>query len=96
VCSGTNGVVSLEDSYLAGLFVQRIIEKQTYHLNDGAKVSLNLTNSKRSLIMNSDHAKRLKNLGLKDDLEFCFNMDLFQVVPYSKQNSYTFKNLITI
>jgi 2-phosphosulfolactate phosphatase len=96
VCSGTNGSVSFEDSYLAGLFVQKIMEKNTYNLNDGARISLNLTNSKKSNIMNSDHAKRLKNLGLKDDLEFCFNMDLFQVVPYSKQNSYTFKNLISI
>jgi len=96
VCSGTNGSISFEDSYLGGLFVQKIMEKHTYHLNDGAKISLNLTKCKKSYVMNSDHAKRLKTLGLKDDLEFCFNMDLFQVVPYSKQSSYTFKNLISI
>jgi len=96
VCSGTNGTLSLEDSYLSGLFVEKINEKHIYHLNDGAKVSLNLVKSQKSYVMHSDHAERIKSLGLKDDLEFCFNKDLFQVVPYSKQNSYTFKNIISI
>jgi 2-phosphosulfolactate phosphatase len=93
ICSGSNGMVSLEDAYLSGLFVDEFInQNEDYELNDGARAALQISKYSLSVIKNSDHAKKLKELGLREDLEFCFNKDLFDVVPYAKQDSNSFVN----
>ncbi len=95
ICSGTDGNVSLEDCFVAGIFVKKFLEDATtaedVELNDGAKIALKLSNYKRNEIKNSSHATRLKKLGFKEDLDFCFELNMFNVVPFAKKGSQVFK-----
>lgn len=93
VCSGTDGNISLEDCYAAGLFLKNLLEKEDYEINDGAKLVLKLSDTKKRDIANSFHALRLKKLGFKEDVDFCFEMDMFNIIPFAKKSTYTFRNL---
>ena len=77
VCSGSNGVSSLEDMYTAGLFLKKF---KDIDLNDGAKIALNVSNLSVEEIKNSDHAQKMKELNLKEDIEFCFKLNMFNEI----------------
>ena len=93
ICSGTNENVSLEDCFAAGIFVKKFLSNYTdeVEINDGAKIALKLANSKKNEVKNSTHALKLKKLGFKEDLDFCFEINMFNVVPLAKKGSLVFK-----
>ncbi|BBE30489.1 putative 2-phosphosulfolactate phosphatase [Tepiditoga spiralis] len=77
VCSGSNGVSSLEDLYTAGLFLRNF---KDVDLNDGAKIALSIANLSVEEIKNSDHARTMKRLNLNEDIKFCFKLNVFNEV----------------
>jgi len=93
ICSGTNENVSLEDCFAAGIFVKKFLSNypDEVEINDGAKIALKLANSKKNEVKNSTHALKLKKLGFKEDLDFCFEINMFDIVPFAKKGSLVFK-----
>jgi 2-phosphosulfolactate phosphatase len=93
ICSGTDENVSLEDCFAAGIFVKKFISEysEQVEINDGAKIALKLASAKKNEIKNSTHATRLKKLGFKEDLDFCFEINMFDIVPFAKKGSLVFK-----
>jgi 2-phosphosulfolactate phosphatase len=80
VCSGTNEAVALEDVYVAG----RIIERLTGARTDAALVAEAVTRAFRdpleALSAGAD-ARALEAVGLSDDIAFCAQESLLDVVP---------------
>lgn len=81
VCSGWRGRPSLEDTLFAGAFATSI----GYELeDDSALMAVDLYSSVENLptvIRNSAHARRLANFDVDKDLDFCAQIDSFDVVP---------------
>ena len=87
LCAGTEGEFSLEDSLCAGLLVER--------LAGGAGIKANLTdaamgtrliyrqvqNQLAAVAADSRNGRRLRELNLKDDVEYCFRVDTVPVLP---------------
>ena len=71
--AGVDGKFSLEDTWCAGLILS---ELDVEELGDGAKTALLLWEQiDRSQLVQSAHGRRLQNLGLHADLEFCLEID---------------------
>lgn len=88
VCSGTDGKVSFEDCFCAGLFVDRL----GFHASDGAALmyhaathAVDRMGSERFAVESSFHAKRLIQLGFEADVAFASEMSVSSVVPILDQ-----------
>ncbi|MCR9133175.1 MAG: 2-phosphosulfolactate phosphatase [bacterium] len=86
ICSGWRGRLALEDTLFAGsllyhMFGGTLPEKT----KDGAKVAFGLYEKFKDQIQetigSSDHAHRLRNLVPENDIEFCCNLNAFDVLP---------------
>lgn len=85
VCSGTDNEFSLDDALCAGEIIKRIaLIKNDVHLSD---ISLSLKilaeNSKaiEKTLTGSKHFEYLKSIGFYGDMNHCFTMDKFDIVP---------------
>ncbi|MDB4835085.1 2-phosphosulfolactate phosphatase [Cyclobacteriaceae bacterium] len=83
VCAGWKGRVNLEDSLFAGALVKEI----GYSLElDASKMSLALyeaaENDLAGLLDGCNHIKRLQKLNIQKDIEFCLELNKYDVVPY--------------
>jgi 2-phosphosulfolactate phosphatase len=89
VCAGNDygRQFSLDDAVACGLLVQAVEKcaRQGVHLTDGALAARRLSDafSGRALeaFQESTHGREVKRIGLEQDLAFCAQVDLFQVVP---------------
>ena len=85
VCSGTDGLFSLEDALCAGLLVERFKESVQAELTDSAQAALLMyTAAKAELLdtaVNSRNGQRLVKLNRMDDVRYCFQIDLLDIVP---------------
>ncbi len=88
VCSGTEGRLSLEDVYCAGLLVSRIVSKidaQDVTLADSARmcemVYCAYAGNSVSALASAQHGKKLMQLGFSEDVRYCASTDLLRVVP---------------
>ncbi len=84
VCAGWKGKASFEDTLFAGALVSKlfpiydtdsdaaVMAREVYEMNQG-----NLLGA----IQKSSHYKRLKDLNIDDDFEFCATIDKFEIVP---------------
>ncbi len=82
LCAGTEGHFSLEDFLFAGFLARELEEFATG--NDAATVARHYARGvadPREEILLSKHALRLIELGLKDDVIFCGELDRYSVVP---------------
>jgi 2-phosphosulfolactate phosphatase len=85
LCCGQNGKPALEDTLCAGLLVERLLSQSDRHLpGNGARKALAAwVDSGRTLeaAKESEHARRLLELGFSEDLDFCCQIDGFRSVP---------------
>ena len=91
LCSGWKGQVSLEDTLYAGFLLEKLINIGFKSESDSSFLSRQLVkDSKSNLIkfaLQSSHKKRTENLGIDRDLKFCLQLDIYNNVPFLKQNS---------
>jgi len=83
-CAGWKGTPNLEDTLFAGALIDEVMEELTT-VGDSALVAHQLyIASHENLLgvaLESSHAKRLKDFGIEEDLEFCMTESKYQVVP---------------
>ena len=81
-CSGREGGFCTEDTVFAGACVAALGDTQ---LTDAAETAKILYQTHRDnllgMLQNCYHGQRLASIGLGEDLEFCAQMDLVDVVP---------------
>jgi len=86
VCAGWKGRLSLEDLLCAGNIIYELTSGQLpQHARDGAKVAFGLYekfgNDIEGSIKSSNYANRLKDIISEDDLSFCCQHSIMQVLP---------------
>jgi len=86
VCAGMEGLFSLDDAVCAGVLVQRIraVAGVEVDLNDAAMgaVEMALTfHINTHFLASTSTGKRLIEIGLREDLDICAEMDRHSVVP---------------
>lgn len=87
VCAGTDRLFSLEDALCAGLLIKKISASLASkpELTDSAQAAVLLYEQVQDKLaktaIDSRNGKRLAELGRFDDVEYCFKIDLFDVVP---------------
>lgn len=86
VCAGWKGRLALEDMLLAGNIIFNLTEgKLAESANDGAKVAFGLyekyADDIKQVIFQSNHAQRLKEVIGTDDLEYCCQTDICNLLP---------------
>jgi len=98
-CAGTRGKYSLEDFLTAGRLVTALREAQkNFSCSDLAvtaaylyEYALNQNKGAKSpfteLVKTSDNGRRLLNSGLKGDIDYCCQEDLFPLLPFYKNGS---------
>jgi len=89
VCAGWRGVASFEDCLFAGFLAEQLRQiKEDISFDDGASLSMNsyLQNKNRlsESILECDHGKRLIDLGFEEDVTYCSNLDLVDIIPVYK------------
>ncbi len=87
VNSGTNGNFTMDDFIASGAIIDEILRIQTYDLTDVAKTALLIYRTHQdfmSYVKEATHYKILVDLGLEDDIKFCFQKDLYDIVPEYK------------
>jgi Phosphosulfolactate phosphohydrolase and related enzymes len=94
VCAGTQGNFSTDDILAAGCILDRIMDLDAAaELDDLGRVALKMyRNSKNNLLAAMAGCKQYEHLiraGLKKDVEFCLQEDLFPVVPVYKEGVVT-------
>lgn len=86
VCAGRGGRLSLEDLLCAGLILRRIAESMggVLESNNAARVAANLAGpveASLEFLSNTDGGRMLDELGFRDDLMLCAEIDRHHVVP---------------
>ncbi|MEX1010902.1 MAG: 2-phosphosulfolactate phosphatase [Balneolaceae bacterium] len=86
VCSGWKGRLSMEDLLLAGSIIYHLGDGNLpSEARDGAKVAFSLYEKfgkdLASVILNSNHGFRLRNLNSVADIEYCSQVNTHRVLP---------------
>jgi 2-phosphosulfolactate phosphatase len=85
VCSGTEGRVSLDDLFCAGLIATRLLEPGTVTaLDDSARMATEWFAGASTMgfgVHSCYHGRRLVDRGFGDDVDFCARVDVSEVVP---------------
>ncbi|MBC6401614.1 MAG: 2-phosphosulfolactate phosphatase [Ekhidna sp.] len=83
-CAGWKGTPNLEDTLFAGALIDEVME-ELMPLGDSALIAhwlyVSAHENLLGVALDSSHAKRLKDFGIKEDLEFCMENSKYQVVP---------------
>ena len=89
VCAGWKGKFNLEDTLYAGALVERLQDTFASE-NDATLASLYLYQTAKndlvSFLRQSSHVRRLENLEIHKDIEFCLQHDTFDVLPVWQQD----------
>lgn len=93
VCSGTDDNFSLDDALCAGEIIKRVKEKnKNVHLTDISLAMKKLAETSISIentLEGSKHFEYLKTIGFYGDMNHCFTMDMFDIVPEYKNGVIT-------
>ncbi|MBC8230416.1 2-phosphosulfolactate phosphatase [bacterium] len=85
VCSGKEGNIGIEDLVFAGLCVDTLKSRIDVELTDAAKIARliyeHYSTDILGMLFDCEHGKYLASIGLAEDLEFCAQMDVTDVVP---------------
>jgi len=85
LCSGTEGDVTLEDTLLAGAFIDFMNDLGPTRMNDGARLAWDCFESHgrclQSALELSQGGQVLKRLGYEDDIVAAARIDAFALVP---------------
>jgi 2-phosphosulfolactate phosphatase len=87
LCSGSIGMFNLEDFYGAGHFVELFAAQGSYQLNDGARGArlLRRAYDPRTVLTGSRVGLMMRDKGLLDEVEYCAQFDLLDVVARLEQ-----------
>lgn len=93
VCSGTDDNFSLDDALCAGEIIKRVKEKnKNVFLTDISLAMKKLAETSISIentLEGSKHFEYLKTIGFYGDMNHCFTMDMFDIVPEYKNGVIT-------
>ena len=93
VCSGTDNNFSLDDALSAGEIIKRVKEKnKNVYLTDISLAMKKLAETSISIentLEGSKHFEYLKTIGFYGDMNHCFTMDMFDIVPEYKNGVIT-------
>jgi 2-phosphosulfolactate phosphatase len=85
VCAGTDGAVTLEDSLLAGAFVDYLCETGAVRLDDAGRLAWDCFENHGRVLLGALEVSRggtqLRQLGYDDDVRAAAQVDLFALVP---------------
>jgi 2-phosphosulfolactate phosphatase len=85
VCAGTEGEVTLEDTLLAGAFVEFLCEKFDARLNDSARLAWDCFENHGRMVQGALEISRggvtLRELGYDEDIRAAAQVDQFALVP---------------
>lgn len=89
VCAGWKGQFNLEDTLFAGALVD-CLQKNFDFENDATLASLHLYQAAKTDLFNflrqSSHVRRLENLNIHEDIQFCLQHNLNEVLPVWRQD----------
>ena len=85
ICAGIQGTPALEDTLLAGAFVDFLCEEMATRLNDSARLAWDCFENQGQLLAGALEISRggqhLLSLGFADDLRVAAEVDKFNLVP---------------
>lgn len=84
VNAGTNGQFSIDDFICSGYIISLVMAQTQVKLMDIATTALYVYNHNtdiKSFIKFANHYKKIEELGLYDDLEYCCQKDIIDIVP---------------
>lgn len=84
ICAGTDDNFSLDDALCAGEIIKRVCKKKKVELSDMAiALKLIAENSKdiSTTLAGTKHYEYLKSIGFIGDMEHCFSVDKYDVLP---------------
>lgn len=85
VCAGTEGTFSLEDSLCAGMLAERLLGRTAGSLADNVQAAIMLYRQVKyelaKVAGGSRNGRRLHEIGLRSDVEFCLEIDRTDFVP---------------
>jgi 2-phosphosulfolactate phosphatase len=85
VCAGTEGAVTLEDTLLAGAFIDFLCEEGEVCLNDAARLAWDCFENHGRVLLGALEVSRggtqLRRLGYDDDIRAAAQVDQFALVP---------------
>ena len=85
LCAGTHDLPDMSDSLTAGAIIAKArtiypnIEVDDYGLLCETSFSIK---TYKDLITNSWHGQNMQRLGLQEDLDYCLQINLFNILPY--------------
>ena len=89
VCSGTNNNFSMDDAMCAALFMDEMMKMKAVSLSDLSITLLKAfqkdNGNLQLLLKDCYHFNLLKNNGFGDDVAYCLQKDLLNVVPEMKE-----------
>jgi len=89
VCAGKEGNVGIEDLVFAGLCVYTLKAKIDVELTDAAKIACLLyeyySTDILRMLFDCEHGRYLASIGLAEDLEFCAQIDVTNVIPIGRE-----------
>lgn len=101
ICSGKLNDFCIEDAVAAGMLIAKLTElkgKSNYQLLDSGYISYKLakllgykntkpdTNKIFNILKDSEHGKYLTSLGFGDDMKYCSELDVYDKLPFYKNN----------
>ncbi len=87
VCAGWKGKVNLEDTLFAGAVVfglRQLFEYDSDVPLMAANYYRQVKDNLKGAVEGSSHVKRLLNMGLEKDIDFCLKFDKYKVIPVLK------------
>ena len=92
VCSGKQGNIGVEDLVFAGLCVDTLKSQMDAELTDAAKIACLLyehySTDILGMLFDCEHGRYLASIGLAEDLEFCAQMDMTDVIPIGREGKF--------
>jgi 2-phosphosulfolactate phosphatase len=85
LCAGNQGGLALEDTLLAGAFVDFLCEESEARVEDAGRLAWDCFENHRELLLGSlqisDSGDRLRQLGYDEDIRLAAQVDQFLLVP---------------
>lgn len=84
LCAGWKGKMNLEDTLFAGALVEGLKEHFDIEYDAALAAHSLFRNAKENLktfISSCSHVRRLKNLNIDKDIDFCLQMDVYNTIP---------------